>query len=116
MPFILGKTVSEIFLERVRVTPKLVGFQFKQAGSWHPVTYRRFRDECRLASFGLMGLGAKPGDRIAIFSNTRFEWALCDMAILGAAGVSVPIYASNTASDAEYVLNHSESKIAIVEG
>ncbi len=122
MPFILGKTIGEIYLERVRATPHTVGFQYKPTyrdagpvGTWKPVTFREFNSECRLVSFGLMGLGLKPGDRVAIASNTRYEWPLVDMAILGASAVTVPIYASNTAQDMAYILEHSGAKIAVVE-
>jgi long-chain acyl-CoA synthetase len=122
MPFVLRKTITETFLERVRVTPHVVGFQYKPTypeagpvGQWKQVTYRDFNNECRLIAFGLMGLGLKKGERAVILSNTRFEWPLCDMAILGAAGVTVPIYASNTAEDCAYILNHCEAKVAFLE-
>ncbi len=122
MPFILGKTIGEIYLERVRSTPHTVGFQYKPTyrdagpvGTWKPVTFREFNSECRLVSFGLMGLGLKPGDRVAIASNTRYEWPLVDMAILGASAVTVPIYASNTAKDMAYILEHSGARIAVLE-
>lgn len=114
MPFIARKTLSETFLERLKTTPKAPAFQYKD-GEWRTITYGEFHKECRLVSFGLMGLGIQPGDRVAILSNTRYEWALCDMAILGAKGVTVPIYASNTASDAAYILNDSGARVVIVE-
>src|SRR5690606_38779871 len=55
------------------------------------------------------------GDRVAILSTTRLEWALADMAILGAQGATVPIYPSSTPDDVSYLLNHSEASVAFVE-
>ena len=69
MPFILRKTITETFLERVRETPDLVGFQFKSENAWREITFRQFHDECRLASFGLMGLGVGPADKVANRQN-----------------------------------------------
>jgi long-chain acyl-CoA synthetase len=122
MPFIICKTITETFLERVKANPQAIGFQFKptnpeqgRLGAWKSVTYRQFSDECRLVSFGLMSFGVKPGDKVSILSNTRYEWSLCDMAILGAKAVTIPIYPSNTPDDVSYILNHSESKIVILE-
>jgi long-chain acyl-CoA synthetase len=118
MPFILRKTITETFLERVKTTPNAVGFTFKAAdtpGQWKSVTFRAFFDECRLVSFGLTHLGLEPGDRAAILSATRYEWTLSDMAILGAGGVTVPIYSSNTPADVGFILEHSEAKVAFVE-
>jgi long-chain acyl-CoA synthetase len=114
MPFILRPTITETFLDRVKLTPNALGFQYK-LGIWKQFTFREFYDECRLTGFGLLGLGVQPGDRVAILSNTRYEWALIDMAILGARGVTVPIYPSSTVDDVAYLLEHSEARIAFVE-
>ena len=122
MPIITRKTVSETFLERTKASGSAIGFQFKPTyvemgpvGQWKQVTFREFYQECRLLSFGLMGCGVSPGDRVAILSNTRFEWSLSDMAILGAGGVTVPIYASSTQADVAYILEHAEVKVVFVE-
>jgi long-chain acyl-CoA synthetase len=122
MPFITKKTITETFLERVRLTPDGVGFQFKPThegmgpvGEWKQVTFKEFYQECKWISYGLMSLGLQPQDRALIVSNTRFEWSLSDMAILGAQAVTVPIYASNLPEDVNYIADHCEAKIAFVE-
>jgi long-chain acyl-CoA synthetase len=122
MPLITRKTITETFLERVKATPDIVGFQYKpthpEQGTvevWKRVTFREFHDECKALSFGLMGLGIKHGDRVVICSNTRYEWSLSDMAILGAGAVTVPIYASNTPEDVVHIAAHSEARVAIIE-
>lgn len=122
MPHITRKTISETFLERVRLTPEAVGFEYKPTyaesgpvNAWKRVTFREFHDECKLVASGLMGLGINPGDKVVILSNTRYEWSLCDMAILGAGAVTVPIYASNLADDVCYVANHSDARVMILE-
>ena len=122
MPFILGKTVSEIYAERIRATPKTVGHRFKPTypeagavGRWKNITFQEFDAEVRLVSYGLRALGARAGDRCVILSNTRFEWTLCDIATVATGAVTVPIYASNTAADCAYILNHAEARFAFVE-
>jgi len=122
MPLITKKTVTETFLERVRSTPDLVAYQFKPThpdqgpvNLWKQVTFRQYHDEVKETSFGLMGLGLQPGDKVVILSNTRYEWPLCDLAILGAAAITVPIYASNIAEDVVFILNHAEARIAFLE-
>lgn len=122
MALILKKTITETFLERVRKTPDVIGFQYKPTyaelgpvGQWKGVSFKEFFHECRLVSLGLMELGIKPKDKVAILSNTRFEWSLADMAILGSGAITIPIYASNTPDDVVYILNHSEARIAFIE-
>jgi long-chain acyl-CoA synthetase len=122
MGLITKKTITETFLERVKATPNKVGFQFKPTysemgpiGQWKEVTFKEFYQECRVVSFGLMGLGVKPKDHVVILSNTRYEWSLCDMAILGTGAITVPIYASNTPDDVAYIANHCEAHVIILE-
>ncbi len=122
MAYILRKTITETFLARAQSTPAVVGYQFKptyedmgEKGKWREFSFKEFYQECRLVSFGLMGLGTQPGDKIVILSNTRIEWSLSDMAIMGAKGVTVPVYASNTAEDVVFIIQHSEAKIVILE-
>lgn len=119
---ILAPTLGQIYLERVRATPGLVGFEYRSeraetgpVGQWRKMTFRDFDRECRLTSFGLMGLGVKPGDRVAILSNTRYEWALFDMAILGARAVTVPIYPSLLGDEIAYILADAGARVLVVE-
>ena len=117
MPLIFEKTFGEAFLKRVQLTPDIIGFQYKVRGveGWKKISFKEFYVECKLISYGLLALGIRPQDKIAILSNTRFEWSLCDMAILGASSVTVPIYASNTPDDVVFILDHSEARVAFVE-
>ncbi len=119
---IIRPTITQTFLERVRSTPYSLAFQFKptysemgQVGQWAQMSYQKFFKECKLISFGLSHLGVKPGEKVAILANTRIEWSLCDMAVLGARGVTIPIYASNTIEEAAFIIDHSEAKVIIVE-
>jgi long-chain acyl-CoA synthetase len=64
----------------------------KVAGSWRPISAADFGFTVRALSLGLNGLGIQPGDRVAILSENRPEWAMADYAILCAGAWSVPIY------------------------
>jgi long-chain acyl-CoA synthetase len=72
--------------------------------------FERIRD----ISLGLRTLGVAPGDRIAIVSESRLEWLLCDFAILAAGAVTVPIYPTLSAAQARYILQDSGARVAIV--
>src|SRR6266542_6106384 len=61
-------------------------------GTWTPVSARDFGHTVRALSLGLNALGIQPGDRVAILSENRPEWAMADFAILCAGAWSVPIY------------------------
>src|SRR6202012_3601119 len=63
----------------------------------------------------LIGAGVQPGDRVAIFSATRYEWAILDQAILAVGGVTVPIYDSSSAEQVGLVLTDSGAVMAFAE-
>src|SRR3954447_25308825 len=87
----------------------------KRGDEWIDVSFEEFGDAVRETALGLMSLGLAKGDRIAILSNTRAEWAYACFAILSAGGVSVSIYQTNSPSEVQYVAHHSESKAIVVE-
>ncbi len=64
---------------------------------------------------GLLSYGIQAGDPVAIFSNTRFEWAAADIAVLGLGGITIPIYQSHTGDELKHTINHSSAKLLIVE-
>ncbi len=79
------------------------------AHSWAAVA----RDVARLAE-ALRGEGLAPGERVMIVSENRPEWAIADLAIMAAGGVSVPAYTSNTTADHAHILADSGAAMAIV--
>ena len=64
---------------------------------------------------GLASLGIKRGDRVIILSNSRYQWAIADLAILGMGCVTVPIYQSATAEDVAFICQNSEAVAAFIE-
>ena len=64
---------------------------------------------------GLVASGIAPGDRVALLSRTRYEWTLFDYAIVAAGAVTVPIYETSSAEQAEWILSDSAAKAVIAE-
>ncbi len=84
-------------------------------GEWRTLTWGELIARVRALSEGLVALGVRPGDRVCIFGQTRLEWCLADAAVLGAGAVSVPIYASNTAQETEYIVRDSGAKVVFFD-
>jgi long-chain acyl-CoA synthetase len=87
---------------------------YKKAGVYQTLTYHQFYEKVLMAARGLRDAGIRPGDRVAIFSENRAGWAIADFAIQSMQAVTVPVYATNTAEQAAYVLNHSGARIVFV--
>ncbi len=85
------------------------------AGSWEDVTTSQFAGEVVAAAKGLIAAGIRPGDRVALMSHTRYEWTLIDYAIWTAGAVTVPVYETSSAEQAEWILNDSGARACFVE-
>jgi long-chain acyl-CoA synthetase len=86
--------------------------QYRQGGVWRDISWDSFGEQIRACATALLALGVQEGERVAIFSQNRPEWTIADYAILALRGVSVPIYATNTAKQAQYIID--EAQIGIV--
>lgn len=89
--------------------------KFKKQNQWLSKNWQEYYNDIEQLGLGLLEVGVKAKDRVAIFSNTRYEWALADMAIMGIGAATVPIYQNNTPEDVEYILNNSESRVIFCE-
>ena len=89
-------------LERFGTRP--VAFRAKRQGQWRELSYQQLADRVQDLSLGLLELGVSPGDRVAILSENRPEWAIADYACLTARCTDVPIYPTLPARQVEYAL------------
>lgn len=88
---------------------------YKRNNKWVEETWQDYYQHVEKIAGGLKSLGLERGQKVGLISNTRYEWALIDIAILACGGVTIPIYPSNTESDIEYILNNSESSFLVLE-
>ncbi|MDH2416750.1 AMP-dependent synthetase/ligase [Nocardioides sp. CER19] len=86
------------------------------SGAWEDVTATEFLAEVTAVAKGLVAAGIERGDRVAIFSKTRYEWTLLDYAIWFAGAVSVPIYETSSSEQVHWILKDSGAKAVIAEG
>ncbi len=88
--------------------------RFKRDGAWRDVSSDDYRRAVEELAMGLLAIGIQKGDRIAILSENRPEWAYADLASLAIGAINVPIYPNLTAEQALYLLNDSGSKAVFV--
>src|SRR6476620_3773099 len=85
------------------------------SGEWTTRSFVEVGDQVRRLSLGLIDLGVRKGDKVAILANTRPEWSYYDFAALTAGAIVVPIYQTNSPEECQYVLENSDAKVVIVE-
>jgi long-chain acyl-CoA synthetase len=84
-------------------------------GGWQDVTAAQFSAEVTAVAKGLVAAGIEAGDRVALMSHTRYEWTLIDYAIWVAGAVTVPVYETSSAEQAEWILTDSGARACFVE-
>lgn len=90
-------------------------FGTKYQGKWETISTQEYIDKANAISRGLLRMGVKPDDKIAVISMTnRTEWNIMDIGVLQIGAQNVPIYPTISEEDYEYVLNHSEAKYCFV--
>ncbi|WP_250234323.1 AMP-dependent synthetase/ligase [Bifidobacterium longum] len=84
-------------------------------GHWQNVTTGEFHERVVSAAKGLIALGIAKGDTVTIFSSTRLEWGILDFALAAVGAVSVPIYDTDSAPQAQRIMNDSAVKLAFAD-
>ncbi len=100
-------TLTKLFFDSVSKFNRPDALQVKVAGAYKPISHSEVADRVRHAARGLSSLGVRRGDRVAILSENRPEWAIADFACLTAGLTDVPIYPTLPADQIAYILKDS---------
>ena len=100
-------TLNKIFFDAVTTFRKPDALQVKRSGRYEPVSHETLAERVRRATLGLEELGVRPGDRVAILSENRPEWAIADFACLMLGVADVPIYPNLPSDQISYILRDS---------
>lgn len=100
---------------RAEEEPEHPSFSRVVDGTWQTITARTHLDSLLATARGLIASGVVTGDRVALMSDTRYEWLLLDEAIWNAGGGTVPVYPSSSTSQVEWIVSNSGARLLVVE-
>ena len=111
------QTIYSLLTERLARTGADTVIAAKKIGPgrWQNVTTGEFHERVASAAKGLIALGIAKGDAVTIFSSTRLEWGILDFALAAVGAVSVPIYDTDSAPQAQRIMNDSAVKLAFAD-
>ncbi len=109
-----AQTIPGVFFDQAARAGEREYLRFFRDGMWQGLSWRETAERATRVACGLIAAGLKPGDHVALLSENRVEWLYCDLAILAAGGVTVPIYPSLTARVSGYIAEDSKTPFAIV--
>jgi long-chain acyl-CoA synthetase len=111
----IAHTVPKLFFNRVEKYKDRVALRKKELGIWGKITWLQYGEMVRRVGMGLVALGLKPKDRVAIIGESRPEWLYADLGSLSVRGVSVGVYTTCSSQEVKYHLSHSEARFFFVE-
>ena len=106
------------FVNRIRQQAKTrqnaTALRHKINGLWKDISWNSFQQQLDQLSLAFLACNIQVQDKIAIFAHNMSRWTIADIAALQVRAITVPIYATNTAQQAEFILNHADVKILFV--
>lgn len=110
----IRETIPRQFLACVESYNRPDAFRYKQNGAWVDVSHKEMRERVHTLALALRSLNLAKTDRVAILSENRLEWAIADLGIQLAGGVTVPIYPTLIPSQVEYILRDADVRVLFV--
>jgi len=110
-----NKTLPHFFLDRVSKCGDQVALREKDFGIWQPVTWDQYLTHVKHFAMGLVTLGFKRGDHMAIISENCKEWLYADLACISLGGITLGVYPTSPYPEVKYVVHHSDSVIIVCE-
>jgi long-chain acyl-CoA synthetase len=108
-------TVAQMFVNRVAQTPDREAYRYPAGDGWVSQTWRETRQQVIRLAAGLVAVGITAQQRVAIASETRYEWILADLAVMCAGAATTTVYPSTTSGDIAFILADSSSQVVFAE-
>jgi long-chain acyl-CoA synthetase len=108
-------TLTQKLAQWAQERPEAVALREKRLGIWEEITWTEYLRSVAAVGTGLLKLGVRPDDHVAILSDNCPQWLYADLGTQGIGARAVGIYQTNTPEDVAYVLNHCEARILFCE-
>jgi len=110
------ESFGAMFLDRVARTPAVEAYRrLDGSGTWQSQTWAETGTAVTEIAAGLLDLGLRPQERVAILAGTRTEWIEADFGVMCAGGATTTVYPTGTPTEVAHILEDSASRFAVVE-
>jgi long-chain acyl-CoA synthetase len=110
-------TIPKLFVQRAGTHgSRKVAMREKKGGIWRPVTWGQYHEQVKYITLGLLDLGLKKGDKVAMIGDNRPEGLWTEMATLCAGGVAVWLFQDSLIDEVQYILDHADARFLLCEG
>jgi long-chain acyl-CoA synthetase len=109
------QSVAQLFRQRAGSDAQRTAARRKVSGRWQDVSWAQLAKEGEEAAWGLIALGVRKGEMVAILAGTRVEWTVADLGVSLSGAIAVPIYQSNTPEECEFILENAGAVLVFAE-
>jgi len=109
------QSMAALFLAQAEEHSERILYRFPSKGEWHSYSWKQVAAIVEEIALGLVALGIKKGERVALLSANRVEWCLIDWANICVGALTIPLYSSSTAAQIHYIVGHSEASALVVD-
>jgi len=106
-------TIPQLLRRRAELHGDKLALREKEYGIWNRYSWNHYYETARSVALGLLSLGVKPGDRVAIAGEDTPEWFYADLGTQMIGAVAVGIYPTNPWVELQYIVRHSGSRVVI---
>jgi long-chain acyl-CoA synthetase len=106
--------LSQVYRDRIEQLGERAAMRYRRDGQWFDISWKELGERIQATARALVEVGVAEGDRVGIYSANRPEWTIVDLAAQRLRAVPVPIYPTNTAKQAEYIVNDAEVGVIFV--
>ncbi len=109
------KTIPAALFETAKREGSRPAYHVKRDGTWHPTSWTTYAEEVKAAGKSLIALGLEPGGTVSILGFNRPEWVIMDLAAMAVGGAAAGVYTTCSPSEVQYIVDHAESLVILVE-
>ncbi len=114
VPAVPGKTIASAFVAASELRGERTALREKRLGIWQSISWREYGERARQIGLALIAMGFERGDRACIMGDNCPEWFFADMGVIGIGGVSVGIYATDSADQVAHLANDCGCRVFFV--
>lgn len=110
-------TIPKLFLQAAKLYgDRKVAMREKEFGIWVPITWKQYYENVKKIALGMVTLGLKRGDKVAMIGDNRPQALWAEMATLCVGGIGIWLFQDSLIDEVEYIINHSDAKLMVGEG
>jgi long-chain acyl-CoA synthetase len=108
-------TIPGLLVQRAQQSPGKVAYRYKDLGIYQELTWSRLRERVEAVCLGLVALGLRKGDRVAIMGDTCIEWVLADLGAQALGAIVYGVYPTSSPSEVLYLMQNGGARVFIAE-